>query len=116
MISKTSDTKSQNPSVTLSSGNIFADLGLPNPEEMLVKAELSKQIYIRLQERQLTEDTAANTLGWEADQTAALIAGKSSNLLIEQLFQALNALDCDVEIIIKNKADSQEKSHIKVFA
>jgi predicted XRE-type DNA-binding protein len=116
MISKISDTKSQDLSATLSSGNIFADLGLPNPEEMLVKAELSKQIYICLQERQLTEDTATNILGLEAAHAAALIAGKPSNLSIEQLFQALNALDCDVEIIIKNKANSQEKSHIKVFA
>jgi hypothetical protein len=38
-------------SASVGSSNVFADLGLPNPEEMLVKAELSKQIYLRLQDR-----------------------------------------------------------------
>ena len=40
--------------VTIGSGNVFADLGLPNPEERLVKAQLSRQIYICIKERNLT--------------------------------------------------------------
>jgi hypothetical protein len=55
-------------------------------------------------------------LGLEVDQVAVLRAGKSSSLSIEQLFRALNALDCDVEIIIKNKAIPQANSQTKVIA
>jgi Helix-turn-helix domain len=54
--------------------------------------------------------------GLEVDQVAALRAGKFSDLSIEQLFRALNALDCDVEIIIKNKAIPQANSQTKVIA
>jgi predicted XRE-type DNA-binding protein len=114
MTSQPSNISSSDFSVTVGSGNVFADLGLPNPEEMLVKAELSKQIYLRLRDRQLAGDI--DLFGLDVDQVAALRAGKSSGLLIEQLFRALNALDCDVEIIIKNKAIPQANSQTKVIA
>lgn len=114
MTSPTSKINSSDLSATVGSGNVFADLGLPNPEEMLVKAELSKQIYLRLQDRQLADDV--DLLGLDIDRVAALRAGKSSNLSIEQLFRVLNALDCDVEIIIRNKAINQETSRVKVIA
>ncbi len=90
MTSQTSNISSSDFSATVGSGNVFADLGLPNPEEMLVKAELSKQIYLRFQDRQLAVD--GNLLGLEVEQVAALKLGKSSNLSIEQLFRVLNAL------------------------
>jgi predicted XRE-type DNA-binding protein len=114
MTSPTSKISSSDLSVTVVSGNVFADLGLPNSEEMLVKAELSKQIYLRLQDRQMVDD--GDLLSVEVDQVAALRAGKPSNLSIKQLFRVLNALDCDVEIIIKNKAINQEISRVKVTA
>jgi predicted XRE-type DNA-binding protein len=91
---------------TVGSGNIFADLGLLNPEGMLVKAELSKQIYLRLQDRQLVDDS--DLLGLDIDQMAALMAGKSSGLSIEQLFQVLNALEA-LESLPKNHVKIDEK-------
>lgn len=45
-----------------SSGNVFADLGFPNPEQELVKAELTIQIYKRLKNRDLTQAEAAKLL------------------------------------------------------
>jgi predicted XRE-type DNA-binding protein len=45
-----------------SSGNVFADLGLPNPEELLIKAELTHQISEIISTRQLTENEAAELL------------------------------------------------------
>ena len=42
---------------TVSSGNVFADLGLPNPEEALAKAELANKISVLIQERKLTQAT-----------------------------------------------------------
>jgi predicted XRE-type DNA-binding protein len=98
-----SNISSSDSSVTVGSGNVFADLGLPNPEEMLVKAELSKQIYLRLQNRQLAGDV--DLLGLDINQVAALRAGKSSDLSIEQLFQVLNALEA---------LESVPKNHVKI--
>jgi predicted XRE-type DNA-binding protein len=106
MTSQPSNISSSDFSVTVGSGNVFADLGLPNPEEMLVKAELSKQIYLRLQNRQLAGDI--DLLGLEVDQVAALRAGKSSGLLIEQLSQVLTTLE-SLESVPKNHVKIDEK-------
>jgi predicted XRE-type DNA-binding protein len=114
MNSKTNNINSSDLLVTMSSGNVFADLGLPNPEEMLLKAELSKQIYIRLHDRQLAGDAAVDFLGLEIAQVEALMLGKATDLSIEQLFRVLNALDCDVEIIVKNRTVSNTTSSINV--
>jgi predicted XRE-type DNA-binding protein len=103
MNSKANNVSSSDCSVTVGSGNVFADLGLPNPEEMLVKAELSKQIYLRLQNRQLAGDV--DLFGLEVDQVAALKVGKSSDLSIERLSQVLNALEA---------LKSLPKNHVKI--
>ena len=62
--------------VNSSSGNVFADLGLPNPEELLIKAELAHQISELILERQLTQDQAAKLLGIDRPTLSALMRGK----------------------------------------
>ena len=47
------------PEITESSGNVFADLGLPNPEQELLKARLTLQIYHLIRQRGLTQVQAA---------------------------------------------------------
>jgi predicted XRE-type DNA-binding protein len=91
------------PEITIGSDNIFADLGLDNAEEMLVKAKLARQIYICITERQLTQIEAAKILGIDQPKISNLINGKLAAFSIERLFRFLNALDCDVEITIKAK-------------
>jgi len=51
------------PEVTVGSGNVFRDLGLKNPEELLAKAKLATRIVQILEERQLTQAQAAKLLG-----------------------------------------------------
>src|SRR6476660_3720589 len=50
-------------SITASSGNVFADLGLPNPEQQLMKAELTLQIYRIIKQLGMTQAEAAKALG-----------------------------------------------------
>jgi hypothetical protein len=84
-------------------------LGLPNPAEMLVRAELSKQIYLRLQDRQLAGDGGLYWLdGLEVDRMATLRTGKSSDLSIEQLSQVLTTLE-SLESVPKNHVKIDEK-------
>ena len=101
--------------VTVGSGNIFADLGLPNPEERLVKAQLARQIYICITERSLSQAEAATILGIDQPKVSNLINGKLTAFSIDRLFRFLNALDCDVEISVKTKSSEQPTAKIVVF-
>ena len=101
--------------VTVGSGNIFADLGLPNPEERLVKAQLARQIYLRITERNLNQAEAATILGIDQPKVSNLINGKLTAFSIDRLFRFLNALDCDVEISVKTKSSEQSTAKIIVL-
>ena len=101
--------------VTVGSGNIFADLGLPNPEERLVKSQLARQIYLRIAERNLNQAEAATILGIDQPKVSNLINGKLTAFSIDRLFRFLNALDCDVEISVKTKSSEQPTAKIVVL-
>lgn len=61
--------------ITVSSGNVFADLGLPHPEERLFKAQFAAQIPITLQHQGLTQSQAAERTGLSETQFADLLRG-----------------------------------------
>ena len=82
------------------SGNVFADLGLPNADELLIKAELADQISELITERKLTQIEAAELLGIDQPRVSALVRGKLSGFSIERLFRFLNTLGRNIEIRI----------------
>jgi predicted XRE-type DNA-binding protein len=84
-----------------SSGNVFADLGLKNPEELLAKAELVQRIADLIAERRLTQVRAAKLLGIDQPKVSALLRGKLDGFSTDRLFRFLNALGSDVEIVIR---------------
>jgi len=84
-----------------SSGNVFADLALEHPEEMLAKAELVQRICDIIAERKLTQTKAASLLGIDQPKISALMRGKLDGFSIDRLFRFLNALGRDVEIVIR---------------
>jgi predicted XRE-type DNA-binding protein len=88
-------------SIEASSGNVFADLDLKNPEEMLAKAELVQRICDIIAERKLTQTKAASLLGIDQPKISALMRGKLDGFSLDRLFRFLNALGRDVEIIIR---------------
>src|SRR3954471_2619497 len=87
--------------VETSSGNVFADLGLKNPEELLTKAQLVQRIADIIAERKLTQARAANLLGIDQPKVSALLRGKLDGFSTDRLFRFLNALGRDVEIVIR---------------
>ena len=93
--------------VEVSSGNVFADLGLPNPEQMLVKAELARKIGEIIETRNLTQIEAAEILGIDQPKVSALTRGRLTGFSTERLFRFLNALGNDVEIAVKPKPESR---------
>lgn len=97
-----------------SSGNVFADLGLPNPEEALAKAELARQINFVIKKQKLTQKEAALLLGIDQPKISALISGRLSGFSLERLFRFLNELGQDVNIKIKPKARTRKKGSLRI--
>ena len=81
-----------------SSGNVFADLGLPHPEQELLKARLTLQIYRDITARDLTQVQAGEILGIKQPQVSLLMRNRSGNFSVERLMDFLTALGYDVEI------------------
>jgi Uncharacterized conserved small protein len=102
--------------IQASSGNIFQDLGFPNAEEMLMKAELVRQISEIIDQRELTQVEAAKLLGIDQPKVSALIRGKLSGFSIERLLRFLNLLGCDIEIVVKKNQKSMNKTGINVVS
>jgi predicted XRE-type DNA-binding protein len=86
---------------TVSSGNVFADLNLPNAEEALAKAELAHKIGSLIMKRDLTQAQAAKLLGIDQPKISALLRGKLSGFSIERLLRFLLLLGHDVRITVQ---------------
>lgn len=96
-----------------SSGNVFADLGLPNPEERLAKAMLSIMIERAIEARGLTQAQAAKLLGTTQPKLSAVIRGQLSKFSLDRLFGFVTALGMDVRIDIR-AAPEGEAGHLLV--
>jgi predicted XRE-type DNA-binding protein len=84
-----------------SSGNVFADLGLPHPEQDLLKAKLTLQIYRLIKRRDLTQTEAGKILGIKQPHVSALMRNRSGTFSVERLMDFLTALGQDVEITVR---------------
>ena len=84
-----------------SSGNVFADLGLPHPEQELLKARLTLQIYRLIKARGLKQAEAGKILGIQQPHVSALMRNRAGAFSVERLMEFLTALGQDVEITVK---------------
>jgi predicted XRE-type DNA-binding protein len=84
-----------------SSGNVFADLKIPDAEEALAKSGLAYQIALVIEKKGLTQTAAAKLLNIDQPKVSALLRGKLTGFSTDRLFRFLNALGRDVEIVIK---------------
>jgi len=100
--------------VQASSGNVFADLGLDNSDELLVKAELAYKISSIIASLGITQIESAKLLGIDQPKMSALINGKLSGFSTVRLFRFLNSLGRDVEIVVKNKPKSRSQARMLV--
>jgi predicted XRE-type DNA-binding protein len=84
-----------------SSGNVFADLGLPNSEQELLKAKLTVQIYKLIKEQNLTQSKAAELLGTTQAQVSALMRCRPVSVSVGRLMEFLTILGQDVEVTVR---------------
>jgi len=89
--------------VTLGSGNVFKDLGLKNPEELLAKAKLAARIVQILEERKVTQTQAAQLLGVDQPKVSLIYRGRLDDFSVERLMRFLTALHRDIRIVVGEK-------------
>jgi predicted XRE-type DNA-binding protein len=98
------------------SGNVFADLGLPDAEERQTKLRLAYALNAVIAAQRLTQGVAAQRLGLNQPKVSALRNYKLEGFSVERLMTLLNALDRDIEIVIRKKPRSRSAARISVVA
>ena len=94
--------------VTKSSGNVFADLGVPNADEHFIKSEIVLGIADRIRRRGLTQAQAADIIGLSQPDVSKLLRGHFSGYSFERLFGFLRALGSNVTIRIESNRTKKE--------
>ena len=98
------------------SENIFADLGRPDAEAHYVKAQLVFQMQQIMKARKLSQTAAANLMGIKQPDVSNLLRGRFRGYSIDRILSFLQALDQDIEILIKPKACKEKAARIIVKA
>jgi predicted XRE-type DNA-binding protein len=106
--------KRTKPDYEVSSGNVFKDLGLENPEELLAKARLASRISDIIKKRKLTQKKAAILLGVDQPKISALVNGRLTGFSTERLMRFVMLLGRNVKIVIEKKA--MTKGHLAVVS
>jgi predicted XRE-type DNA-binding protein len=94
---------------TESSGNVFADLGTPQAEETLAKADLAQKIIETIRIRHLTQTQAAELLDVDQPKISALTRGRLAGFSIDRLLRFLMLLGHDVKITIKPRSRTRAR-------
>jgi predicted XRE-type DNA-binding protein len=96
------------------SGNVFADLGFPDAAERKTKVLLAIQIQRVLEERRLTQASAARILGVNQPKVSALVNGRLDGFSVERLMTFLTCLGRDVQITVGPRRSAHSTGRIRV--
>lgn len=99
---------------TKSGGNVFADLGFDQPEEMQAKAQIAYHIAKIINHRHLTQKEAADELGLTQPKVSNIMAGRLDGFSLEKLMMLMVKLNRDVDIVIKKKPRTRPQAHLNV--
>ena len=100
-----------NEPIRRGSGNVFADMGLPDADERLAKAQLAREVQLLIEAAGLTQSQAAVRLGVDQPKVSALIRGRLKDFSTERLMRFITALGRDVIITVR---DPQDQAHPSV--
>lgn len=96
------------------SGNVFADLGLPNPEEALAKAGLAQAIAETIGRRGLTQEEAGKIMGLDQPKVSAIVRGRLSGFTQDRLTRCILALGDHIEITVRRPQSYTEAGRLAV--
>ena len=97
-----------------SSGNVFADIGLPNPEEHLIKASLVLKIDRLMKQRGLKQVEAAKLFGVKQPDVSKMLRGEFRQFSVERLMHFLVALGQDVDIVVRPHKGRRDRAQLRV--
>ena len=97
-----------------SSGNPFADLGMPDADTRLAKAKLALRITAFMNERQLTQSGLAQVLDIDQPKVSAITRGQLKDFSLERLMTLVNRLDMDIEIRVIPNPEPTRRAHLVV--
>lgn len=95
------------------STNVYADLGMPNAEEMLVKAQLATKIGAIIRRRKLTQVEAAQLLGIPQPKLSNMLRGQFRGISEAKMLECLTRLGRNVRIVV-SPARSRAAGHVSV--
>jgi len=102
----------------VSSGNIYADLGLDHAEELAAKAELVREIRRTMDRRSLTQLQVAKLTGVDQPTLSKLLRGRTSNFSFDRLTEMLRDLGRNVVLLVEEELESpvepSSKGHVFV--
>ena len=96
------------------SANVYADLGLGDAEEMLVKAQLATKIGEIIKRRKLTQIQAAELLGIPQPKLSNMLRGQFRGVSETKMIDCLTRLGRNVEIVVKPAPRSKAAGHVSV--
>ena len=102
--------------IFVGSGNVFADLGLPNAEELFAKANLVIEIARTIEARRLTQVQAAKLMGIDQPKVSKLLRGDLRGFSTHRILEFLTRLGRDVEIQIEPAKRAPRRGSIRVSA
>jgi predicted XRE-type DNA-binding protein len=98
-----------------STGNVFADIGLPDAADHLIKAKLVMKVERLMKERGLKQVEAAVLFGVRQPDVSKMLRGDFRQFSVERLMRFLVALGQDVEIVVKPHASSKTAAKLQVL-
>lgn len=97
------------------SDNVFADLGVPDPELALLKAQVAIAIERAIDRKGLTQRAAGEILGIPASKVSNIVCGRVRGYSLDRLFTYLKKLDVDIQVRMKVKPRRREEAEITGF-
>lgn len=96
------------------STNVYADLGMPDAEEMWVKAQLATNIGEIIKRRKLIQVQAAELLGITQPKLSGLLRGQFRGISETKMLECLTRLGRDIQIVVKSAPRSRTEGHVSV--
>jgi len=96
------------------SDNVFKDIGVPNAQQHLLKAQLVFKIDALMKKRRLTQVQAAGLFGVRQPDVSKMLRGEFRQFSVERLLRFLVALDQDVEIVVRPRLDGEKAAALHV--
>ena len=103
------------PAHDLGPDNLYADLGLPNADERLLKATLVSRIRATVADRKLTRAKARKIMDLSSEEVSDLVAGEAAGFTAERLVRFLNLLGVSVSVALRDEIDWKPGSTIVHF-